>query len=125
MKQPARKPWTRKMEDEYLQSTWRFQQRLVKAMLVPAPFALAFLLYWRITEQKGYPPLLVWAVLFGSIGFTLGTAFFFWRCPYCNELLFQTSRRNARFLFWLNDPDICPDCGAQLKGERPVPRRWK
>ena len=109
-----------KMEDLYVQNTWRFQQSLVRILHLPAPFALAYLLYWHMANLPGYPPLIVFVILLGSIGLSLAAAFFFWRCPACNQILFRTSGSGAAILFWLADPDSCPDCGASL---RPLPKR--
>ena len=109
-----RRPWTKDKEDRYLQGTWRFQRGLVKLLMVPAPFCLLFLIHWHVAERPGWPPLWIWAVLLGSIAFTLAAAFFYWRCPACGYLLYRTSKSGVPILFWLSDPDECPDCGFAL-----------
>jgi hypothetical protein len=112
---PRKQKWDQKRDETFYQQAWQFNRVLVRICLIPAPFCIGYIMYWNFARLPGTPPMIVTAILLGSVAFTLALSFIFWRCPQCNQILFRGSAKGAGVLFWLADPDSCPDCGVVLR----------
>ncbi len=107
--------WSPKMEQEHIWGTWAANRRIVQWATYPTIFCVGVAYAWHFLKAPGYPPRLVWLGLMGGFALSLVTAFVYWRCPDCGEILFRTSKSGAGVLFWLSDPVDCPYCGVKLR----------
>lgn len=104
-----------KNDPAYVLETWRFQRNLVKAVFVPWPvFAIYLVVYFA--KGGAWPPPGWAAVGFcSSIGLGSLLAFFLWRCPSCDEILFRGGGSPDPGFLWLEEPRNCHSCGAILE----------
>lgn len=106
--------WSPKMENEHILTTWAGNRRLVQWATYPPLFCIGVAYAWHFLKAPGYPPRIMTVVILGGVALSLITAFVYWRCPSCSEILFRTSKSGAGVLFWLSDPADCPYCGVKL-----------
>jgi len=110
------KDWDPKRDADYMRSTWSFQRNLVRLTLMPLPFAAIYTLNWVAGWEPGIEtPWIALAVMFTSVAACGVLGFIFWRCPSCDQILYRTTNEARTFLFFLSDPDFCPDCRASLR----------